>query len=178
MKRNAFVYIQITLLAIAAVIPMTVFLRIKMHKDRDGGVFYTVPLFFSVIMLMFVGMAKLSMSIAKLVVFYKQRDLLRILPTIVEVVLRVSTTYCVIEYDPNVGRSFTQLLLLELVNQRAFKLFRFIGTLRRNTIIANTFWSFALFPLLALGSFILAQKELKKWWIGGHCEQNIIVYEY
>ncbi|GMH15940.1 hypothetical protein Nepgr_017781 [Nepenthes gracilis] len=183
MKRNAFVYIfKISQLAIVAIIAMTVFLRTKIHKDRDGGVIYTGSLFFGVIMLMFVGMAEMSMTIAKLPVFYKQRDLLFFPPwayalpswllkiplTIVDVAVWVFTTYYVIGYDPNVGRLFKQLLLLALVNQTASGLFRFIGAAGRSMIIANTFGSFALLSLFALGGFVLSRKEVKKWWIWGY----------
>lgn len=102
-----------------AFISMTLFLRTKMHRDTvtDGGV-YIGALFFTVITIMFNGMAEISMTIAKLPIFYKQRDLLfypawayalpswilKIPITFVEVAAWVFTTYYVIGYDPNVGR--------------------------------------------------------------------------
>ena len=75
-------------------------------------------LFFGVGMLMFNGMADLALTIAKLPVFYKQRDLLffpawsyalptwilKIPITFVEVGVWVVLTYYVIGFDPNVGR--------------------------------------------------------------------------
>ncbi|GAB2234368.1 hypothetical protein Drorol1_Dr00003617 [Drosera rotundifolia] len=183
MKRNSFVYLfKIVQLTLVAFISMTVFLRTKMHKDVDGGSIYMGSLFFAVVMLMFVGMAELSMTIAKLPVFYKQRDLLfypawayalpswflKIPLTLVEVSLWVFTTYYVIGYDPDVGRLFKQLLLLALVNQAASGLFRSIGAAGRNMIVANTFGSFALLSLFALGGFVLSRQNVKKWWIWGY----------
>ena len=60
-----------------AFISMTVYFRTEMHKRTltDGG-FYTGAAFFGVTMLMFNGMSEISMTIAKLPVFYKQRNFL------------------------------------------------------------------------------------------------------
>ena len=83
----------------------------------DGGI-YTGALFFTAIMIMFNGMAELSMTIAKLPVFYKQRELLFFPPwtysippwilkipiTFVEVAAWVFLTYYVIGFDPNIAR--------------------------------------------------------------------------
>lgn len=76
-------------------------------------------LFFSIIMIMFNGFSELSLAIAKLPVFFKQRDylfypawtyalpswILKIPITFVEVGVWVFMTYYVIGFDPNVGRS-------------------------------------------------------------------------
>ncbi|GAB2293594.1 transcription factor [Dionaea muscipula] len=183
MKRNSFVYLfKLTQLTIMAIIAMTVFLRTKMHKDVDGGATYMGSLFFAVVMLMFVAMAEISMTIAKLSVFYKQRDLLffpawayalpnwllKIPLTLAEASLWVLTVYYVIGYDPNVGRLFKQMLILALINQAASGLFRFIGAAGRNMIVANTFGSFALLSLFALGGFVLSRPSVHKWWIWGY----------
>lgn len=75
-------------------------------------------LFFAVVMLMFNGFAEISMTVAKLPVFYKQRDLLfypawsyalpvwiiKIPITFLEVAVWVVLTYYVIGFDPDVGR--------------------------------------------------------------------------
>ena len=102
-----------------AVIAMTLFLRTEMHKNStDDGNIYTGALFFTVVMIMFNGMAELAMTIAKLPVFYKQRDflfypawayalstwVLKIPITFVEVAVWVFMSYYVIGFDPNVGR--------------------------------------------------------------------------
>eukprot|EP00261_Vitis_vinifera_P036373 XP_019077616.1 PREDICTED: pleiotropic drug resistance protein 1-like [Vitis vinifera] len=173
----------ILLLAVMAVIAMTLFLRTEMHKNStDDGNIYTGALFFTVVMIMFNGMAELAMAIAKLPVFYKQRDLLfypawayalptwvlKIPITFVEVGVWVFITYYVIGFDPNVERLFRQYLLLLLVNQMASGLFRFIAAAGRNMIVANTFGAFALLMLLALGGFILSYDNVKKWWIWGY----------
>lgn len=75
-------------------------------------------LFFALVTLMFNGFAELAMTIAKLPVFYKQRDLLFYPPwayalpswilkipiSFAEVAAWVALTYYVIGFDPNVGR--------------------------------------------------------------------------
>lgn len=55
------------------------------------------------------------------------------------------------------NRLFKQYMLLLLINQMASSLFRFIGAVGRNMIVANTFGSFALLILLVLGGFILSR---------------------
>jgi len=102
-----------------ATIAMTLFLRTEMHRDSlNGGGVYSGALFFAVVMIMFNGMAELSMTIAKLPSFYKQRDLLffpswayaiptwilKIPITFLEVAAWVFLTYYVIGFDPNVTR--------------------------------------------------------------------------
>ncbi|CAL2280413.1 unnamed protein product [Prunus armeniaca] len=127
-------------------------------------------------------MAELSMTIAKLPVFYKQRKLLFFPPwayalpawilkipiTCLEVAVWVFITYYVIGYDPNVERLFKQYLLLLLINQMASALFRFIAGFGRSLTIVNTFGSFALVMLFALGGFVLSREDIKKWRIWGY----------
>ena len=55
-------------------------------------------------------------------------------------------------------RFFRQYLLLLVLNQMASALFRFIGAIGRgDLILANSFGSFALVTLFALGGFVLSR---------------------
>ncbi|XP_052883732.1 pleiotropic drug resistance protein 1-like [Gossypium arboreum] len=184
MRRNSFVYIfKCIQLTIVSCITMTLFLRTEMDRDSvQGGRIYMGALFFGMIFIMFNGMPELSMTITKLPVFYKQRDLLFFPPwayalpswilkipmTFIEVSVWVFITYYVIGYDPNVERFFRQYLLLVLINQMASSLFRFIASAARNMIVANTFGTFALLVLFALSGFILARDKIRGWWIWGY----------
>nr|QVT92329.1 ABC transporter [Salvia miltiorrhiza] len=166
-----------------SLIAITLFLRTEMGKDNigDGGI-YTGALFFAVILVMFNGMSELAMTIYKLPVFYKQRDMyffppwayaipswiLKIPVTFLEVALWVFVTYYVIGFDPNITRLLKQYLLLLFMHQAASGLFRFIGSAGRNMIVANTFGLFALLLLFALGGFVLARGDVKKWWLWGY----------
>ncbi|KAG6389552.1 hypothetical protein SASPL_151023 [Salvia splendens] len=163
-----------------------------MSKDNvaDGGV-YTGALFFTVIMVMFNGMSELAMTIYKLPVFYKQRDMfffppwayaipswvLKIPITFVEVGIWVFLTYYVIGFDPNVSRFLKQYLLLLVVHQAASALFRFIGAAGRNMIVANTFGLFALLLLFALGGFVLSREDVKSWWIWGYYASPLMYFQ-
>ncbi|XP_030543117.1 pleiotropic drug resistance protein 1-like [Rhodamnia argentea] len=184
MKRNSFVYIfKMSQLIIMAFITMTVFLRTEMHRDTvtDGGIYFGA-LFFTLIIIMFNGFSELAMSIMKLPVFYKQRDflffppwtyalptwILKIPISFVEVAVWVILTYFVIGYDPNPGRFFKQYLLLLCLHQMASGLFRFIGSVGRNIIVANTFGSLGLLTILVLGGFIISRDNIKPWWIWGY----------
>ncbi|TXG75396.1 hypothetical protein E1A91_1Z018500v1 [Gossypium mustelinum] len=171
MKRNSFVYIfKCMQLTVMALITMTLFFRTEMHKDSvQGGRIYMGALFF-------------GMDYDYLPVFYKQRDLLffpswayalpswilKIPITFLEVSIWVFITYYVIGFDPNAERFFRQYLILVLTNQMASGLFRSIAAIGRNMIVANTFGSFALLVLFALGGFVLSREDIKGWWIWGY----------
>ncbi|KAL3819063.1 hypothetical protein ACJIZ3_004968 [Penstemon smallii] len=184
MKRNSFVYVfKMTQLILMSVISMTVFLHTNMHKSTviDGGI-YMGALFYALIMIMFNGFSELALSIIKLPVFYKQRDLLFFPPwayslpawilkipiTLVEVLVWVCITYYATGYDSDAGRFFKQLLLLICSSQMSSGLFRLMGALGRNVIVANTFGSCALLTVLVLGGFILSRDDIKAWWIWGY----------
>ena len=100
-------------------IAMTLFFRTKMHRDSvtDGSI-YLGSLFFAVMVIMFNGLSELALTIIKLPVFFKQRDLLffpawaytiptwvlKIPISFVEVGGFVFMAYYVIGFDPNAGR--------------------------------------------------------------------------
>ncbi|KAL0297339.1 UNVERIFIED_CONTAM: Pleiotropic drug resistance protein 1 [Sesamum radiatum] len=165
-KDEPYRFIPLTVMALTA---MTVFLRTKMHKDtlEDGGI-YTGALFFTVIMVMFNGLTELSMTIQKLPVFYKQRDMfffpswayaipswiLKIPVTFLEVAIWTFLTYYVIGFDPNVGSQHPHCSDL-------------LGS-GRNMIVANTFGLFALLMLFALGGIVLSREDVKNWWLWGY----------
>ena len=105
--------------AIVGIITMTMFLHTRMHQNSvDDGNLYMGALFFGLIHLMFNGFPEMSMMIARLPVFYKQRDLLfypswaYALPTwivkipfsLVEAVIWVCVTYYMIGFAPGIER--------------------------------------------------------------------------
>ncbi|KAK1313458.1 ABC transporter G family member 36 [Acorus calamus] len=163
-QRNSFVYIFKTVqIVIVAIIASTVFLRTKMHSDNipDANL-YIGALLFAIIINMFNGFAELSLTIARLPVFYKQRDLL-FYPawafTIPNFVLRVPIS--VLEF-------FKQFLIVFLIQQMAAGLFRATAGLCRTMIISNTGGALAVLVLFLLGGFILPKDKIPKWWIWGY----------
>ncbi|PON66383.1 ABC-2 type transporter [Parasponia andersonii] len=190
MNRDSFPYIfQLAKFTFNAAIVATLFMRTKMHHNKvDDGLSYLGPLFFSVVISLLSGLSELSMTIAKLPVFYKQRDLrfyhawayafstwiLKIPMTFLEVAVWVSITYYSIGFDPNVGRLYRQFLLLILVNQMDSALFRTIAANCRNMIVAYPLGLFVSLLLLALGGSLLSRgtvdgtQNIKSWWIWGY----------
>ncbi|XP_072978501.1 ABC transporter G family member 39 [Typha angustifolia] len=184
MKRNSFVYIfKVVQLIILGSIAMTIFLRTKMHRNSvEDGVIFLGAMFLGLVTHLFNGFAELAMSIAKLPIFYKQRDLLfypswaYALPTwilkipisFLECAVWILMTYYVIGFDPNIERFFRHYLLLVLVSQMASGLFRFLAALGREMVVADTFGSFAQLIMLILGGFLISRDDIKKWWIWGY----------
>ncbi|XP_070661681.1 ABC transporter G family member 29-like [Malus domestica] len=183
-KRNSLVYIFKTVKSIiAALVVTTVFLRTQMHsRNENDGALYIGALIFSMIINMFNGMAELSLTIAKLPVFYKHRDLLfhpawtftlpnvllRIPVSLFESLVWVAITYYTIGYAPEISRFLKQLLLLFLLQQMATGMFWLIAGVCRSMIIANTGGSLALLTVSMLGGFIIRREEIPKWWRWGY----------
>ncbi|EPS72278.1 hypothetical protein M569_02480, partial [Genlisea aurea] len=184
LQRNSFVYLsKFVQLIVTGCLTMTLFFRIIMHRDTvaDGWI-YMGALFDTILLALFNGFVELSLSIAKLPVFYKQRGLLLFpawaysfgrwlikLPiSVIEMGIWVSLTYFIIGYDPSAERFFKQFLILILVNQMAGGLLRMIAALGRNMVVAYTFGISALLTLIALGGYVLTQDEIRKWWIWGY----------
>ncbi|XP_044495069.1 pleiotropic drug resistance protein 1-like isoform X1 [Mangifera indica] len=184
MKRNAFVHIlNLIQLIVTALIGSTIFLRTEMMRSNliDGGI-YMGALFFDVVAVTFNGLAELAMTIFKLPVFYKQKNLLffpawayalplwilKIPVTTIEVGVWVFITYYVMGLDPQIHRFFKQYLVLFFTNQMASALFRLAAALARDLIAATTFGSFILLILFANSGFVLSRDAIKKWWIWGY----------
>lgn len=108
-------FLQIVILAS---ITMTVFFRTRMKVDYVGANKYLGALFYSLMMLVVNGFPELSMTVARLSVFYKQRELcfypawayaipasiIKIPISFLEAVIWVSLTYYVIGYSPEPQR--------------------------------------------------------------------------
>ncbi|XP_024023080.1 ABC transporter G family member 32 [Morus notabilis] len=183
MKRNSFIYIfKFIQLLFVALITMSVFFRTTMHHNSiDDGGLYLGALYFSMVIILFNGFTEVSMLVAKLPVLYKHRDLhfypswaytlpswvLSIPTSLMESGFWVAITYYVIGYDPAVTRFLRQLLLYFLLHQMSIALFRLMGSLGRNMIVANTFGSFAMLVVMALGGYVISRDRVPRWWIWG-----------
>eukprot|EP01018_Ginkgo_biloba_P008437 Gb_15305 [translate_table: standard] len=183
-KRNSFVHIfKTSQLIFVAFVTMTVFFRTKMHHNtvNDGGL-YLGALYLGVMMCLSNGFTETAMTIAKLPVLYKQRDLLfyptwiyslpnwilSILNSLLESAIWVFITYYVIGFDPNIARFFRQFLLIFFEHQMSIGLFRLMASLGRNMVVATTFGSFSMLIVMVLGGFILSRESIRSWWIWGY----------
>ncbi|KAK3003971.1 hypothetical protein RJ639_019567 [Escallonia herrerae] len=184
LKRNSFIYFfKFFQLLLIILIIMSVFFRTTMHHDTldDGGV-YLGALYFAIVMILFNGFLEVPMLIANLPVLYKHRDsrfypswvytlpswFLSIPSSLLESVIWVGATYYVVGFDPQITRCLRQLLLYLSLHQMSIALFRVMASLGRNMIVANTFGSFAMLVVMALGGFILSRDSIPSWWIWGY----------
>ncbi|XP_015901954.1 pleiotropic drug resistance protein 2 [Ziziphus jujuba] len=183
MKRNGFVYIfKTTQITIMSLIAMTVFFRTEMPVTVVGGGKFFGALFFSLINVMFNGMAELGMTVFRLPVFFKQRDhlfypawafglpiwVLRIPLSFMESAIWIVLTYYTIGFAPAPSRFFRQFLAFFAVHQMALSLFRFIAALGRTQIVANTLGTFTLLLVFVLGGFIVAKDDIEPFMIWGY----------
>nr|QVT92310.1 ABC transporter [Salvia miltiorrhiza] len=184
MKRNSPVYIfRMIQLLVMATISSTIFLRTEMEKQTvtDGGI-YMGALFFTLIVVMFNGFSDMALSILRLPVFYKQRDLLffpvwsyslpawilRIPISFLDVAIWALTTYYSIGFDSDATRFFKYWFVLVWANQMASAMFRLMGSLARNMTVANSFGTCSLVTVFVLAGFIVSRDKIKKWWIWGY----------
>ncbi|XP_057464053.1 pleiotropic drug resistance protein 2-like [Actinidia eriantha] len=184
MKRNSFVYIfKTTQITIMSIIAFTVFFRTEMKSGQlaDGDKFYGA-VFFSLINVMFNGMAELHMTCGRLPVFFKQRDslfypawafaipiwLLRIPLSLMESGIWIVLTYYTIGFAPSASRFFRQLLALFGIHQMALSLFRSIAGLGRTQVVAGTLGTFTLLMVFVFGGFIVAKDDIEPWMIWGY----------
>ncbi|CAI0438488.1 unnamed protein product [Linum tenue] len=184
MKRNSYVYVfKILQLIIMAVVIGTLFLRTEMKRETAiDGLIYMGAMFFIVIMILFNGMADLSIMLPKLPVFYKQRKfrfyppwafslppcLLHIPIIFLEVAAFVPIPYYMIGFDPQIARLFKQYFLLVLVSQMSGSMFRFIGSIGRNETVSSTLSAFILLVLLTMSGFVLSRDRINKLGIWGY----------
>ncbi|KAL0341974.1 UNVERIFIED_CONTAM: ABC transporter G family member 35 [Sesamum calycinum] len=179
-KRNSFFYVFKTVqIIIVAMIASTVFLRIKLHaRNEEDGAVYVGALVFGMIINTFNGYVEISLTIQRLPVLYKHRDLLFHPPwafTIPNFLLRIPislfesavwmvTTYYTIGFAPEASRFFKQLLWVFLIQQMAAGLFRLIAGICRTMIISKTGGSLTLLLVFLLGGFILPVDQIPVWW--------------
>ncbi|KAL3611256.1 hypothetical protein D5086_002276 [Populus alba] len=169
--------------AFVGLVTCTLFLRTRLHPtDEMNGNLYLSCLFFGLVHMMFNGFSELSLLIFRLPVFYKQRDnlfhpawvwsvasfILRLPYSIVEAVVWSCVVYYTVGFAPGAGRFFRFMLLLFSVHQMALGLFRTMGSIARDLIVANTFGAAALLAIFLLGGFIIPKAMIKPWWIWGY----------
>lgn len=105
-------------LIIIAVMTMTVFLRTRMDIDIFHANYYMGSLFYALVILLVDGIPEMPMTLERLEVFYKQKELyyypawayaipatiLKIPLSLVESLVWTSLTYFVIGYSPEFWR--------------------------------------------------------------------------
>ncbi|KAJ9698671.1 hypothetical protein PVL29_007638 [Vitis rotundifolia] len=180
-SRHRFLYIFRTCqVAFVGLITCTMYLRTRIHpRNEADGELYLSCLFFGLVHMMFNGFSELPIMIARLPIFYKQRDnyfhpawawsvaswILRLPYSVIESVIWSCVVYYPVGFAPSAGRFFRFLFVLFSVHQMALGLFRVMAASARDMIVANTVCSFALLVVLLLGGFLIPKALIKKWWV-------------
>lgn len=114
-----FVFFLLSLqLVIIASITMTVFLHSRMAVDLIHANLYSGALFYALIILLVDGYPEISLTVSRIAVFYKQRELcfypawayaipaaiLKLPLSLLEAFVWTALTYYVIGYSPEIGR--------------------------------------------------------------------------
>ncbi|KAK8690333.1 hypothetical protein V6N13_089026 [Hibiscus sabdariffa] len=183
-KRNSFFYIfKTTQIIIVSFFASTVYVRTrKHHRNEDDAFVYNGALMFTLITNMFNGYPEITLMIARLPVFFKQRDLLlypawsfaipllvtKLPMTIFETIAWMAMTYYTIGFAPEAGRFFKQMLVVFLIQQMAASLFRLISGVCRTIVVSNTGGMLALMFVVMLAGFTPPRTQIPKWWKWGY----------
>nr|KJB18682.1 hypothetical protein B456_003G064800 [Gossypium raimondii] len=193
MKRNSFTYVfKSVQLVIIASITMTTFLRTRMVVDVIHSSYFMGSLFYALVILHVDGFPELSMTVSRIAVFYKQRELcfypawayaipaaiLKVPLSLLESFVWTSMTYYVIGYSPEVGRLhlenfccsrkakvmfFRQFLIYFGVHLTSISMFRCIASLFQTIVASTTVGALAIMIVLLFGGFILPRPSLPSW---------------
>ncbi|CAI9101370.1 OLC1v1038676C1 [Oldenlandia corymbosa var. corymbosa] len=178
MKRNSFIYVfKFVQILFNASITMTLFLRTRMKVDLLHANYYMGALFYTITIFVLNGFPELTLTVARLGVFYKQRDLffyptwayaiptaiLKIPLSFLEAVVFTCLTYYVIGYTPEVGRFFSHLTVLFLVHLASVSMYRFIASVCRTLIAATMAGSLLLLYAFVFLGFIMPRSSMPTW---------------
>ncbi|ESQ52364.1 hypothetical protein EUTSA_v10016144mg [Eutrema salsugineum] len=178
MKRNYFVYLFKTFqLVLLAIITMTVFIRTRMGIDIIHGNSYMGCLFFAIIVLLVDGLPELSMTVQRLAVFYKQKQLclypawayaipatvLKVPLSLLESLVWTCLTYYVIGYAPEASRFFRQLIMLFAVHFTSISMFRCIAAVFQTGVASMEAGTIAVLVTFVFAGFVIPYTDMPRW---------------
>ncbi|XP_050220408.1 pleiotropic drug resistance protein 3-like [Mercurialis annua] len=178
MKRNSFIYVFKTgQLVILSAFAMTVLLGSRLSVDVLHANDYLGAMFFALILLLVDGFPELPMTVTRLAVFHKQKELcfypawayaipatiLKIPVSFLEAFVWTSLTYYVIGFSPEAGRFFRQFLLLSMVHLTSTSMFRLIASVCQTMVASTTVGSLFIIANLLFGGFILPKPSMPAW---------------
>ncbi|PWA73251.1 pleiotropic drug resistance protein 2 [Artemisia annua] len=165
-------------LTFMSLVGMAMFFRTTMPVGSlENGIKFFGALFFGLHIVMFNGMAELSLTVVRLPIFYKQRDsllypawafalpiwLLRIPLSLMESGIWVVLTYYTIGFAPDATRFGRQFLTFFAIHQVALSLFRLLAAVARTEVLSYTLGPFTLMFIGTLGGFVVAKDDSKPW---------------
>ncbi|KAL0666525.1 hypothetical protein Bca4012_029229 [Brassica carinata] len=178
MKRNYFVYLFDTfLLILSAILTMTVFIRTRMGVDIVHGNSYMSCLFFATVVLLVNGAPELNMTVERLAVFYKQKQLCfypawayAIPATVLKVPLSffqslvwTCLTYYVIGYTPEASRFLRQFIMLFAVHFTTISMFRCIAGIFQTGVASMAAGGFAVLITFVFAGFAIPYTDMPGW---------------
>ncbi|RZC48744.1 hypothetical protein C5167_017175 [Papaver somniferum] len=178
MRRNSFIYVFKTAqLVFIAFVTMTVFLRTRMHVDVIHANYYLGALFYALMILLFDGFPELSMTVSRLAVFYKQRELcfypawayavpaaiLKIPLSLLEAIVWTVLTYYVIGFSPEFGRFISQFVLLFAMHLASISMYRLVAAFFQTVVASSVAASYVVLFVLLFGGFVIPQPSMPAW---------------
>ncbi|CAD5327980.1 unnamed protein product [Arabidopsis thaliana] len=178
MKRNSFIYLfKSALLVFNALVTMTVFLQVGATTDSLHGNYLMGSLFTALFRLLADGLPELTLTISRLGVFCKQKDLyfypawayaipsiiLKIPLSVLDSFIWTLLTYYVIGYSPEVKRFFLQFLILSTFNLSCVSMFRAIAAIFRTIIASTITGAISILVLSLFGGFVIPKSSMPAW---------------
>lgn len=156
---------------------MTVYLRTGSKRDVVHANYLMGSLFFSIFKMLADGLPELTLTISRLSVFYKQKELyfypawayavpsaiLKIPISFLEAFMWTSLTYYVIGYSPDIGRFFRQFLIFFALHLSCISMFRAIAATFRDFVLATTIGTVSVVLLSLFGGFVLRKPSMPAW---------------
>ncbi|CAN6929218.1 unnamed protein product [Brassica oleracea] len=170
MKRNSFIYLfKSGLLVFNALVTMTVFLQAGATTDARHGNYLMGSLFTALFRLLADGLPELTLTLSRMGVFCKQKDLyfypawayaipsivLKIPLSVFDSFLWTLLTYYAIGYSPEVGRFFRQFLILFTFNISCVSMFRAIAAIFRTFVASSIIGAISVLVLSSFGGFVI-----------------------
>ncbi|KAG0548825.1 hypothetical protein BDA96_01G201000 [Sorghum bicolor] len=177
-KRSMFVYaFKTAQLSIVAVITMSVFFQTRMTTDLTHANYYMGALYFSIFIIMLNGIPEMSMQIARLPSFYKQKSyhfypswayaipasILKVPVSLLCSLVWICITYYGIGYTATTSRFFCQLLILSLLHQSVMAFYRFVAAYAQTHILCFFYAFISLLIFLVFGGCILPKSSIPGW---------------
>ncbi|XP_023634094.1 ABC transporter G family member 42 isoform X1 [Capsella rubella] len=178
MKRNSFVYVfKSGLLILIGSIAITVYLRTGSTRDAPHANYLMGSLFFSLFKLLSDGLPELTLTISRIAVFCKQKELyfypawayaipsaiLKIPISFLESFLWTSLTYYAIGYSPEMGRFIRQFLIFFALHLTCISMFRAIAAIFRDFVVSTTIGTISVMLLSVFGGFIVRKSTMPAW---------------
>ncbi|DBA99141.1 TPA: hypothetical protein ACH3X3_011764 [Trebouxia sp. C0006] len=179
LRRNLVLYkMKVIQVFVLGLIAATLFLRTHIHPiSPNDGQEIAGFLFFSTLVMLFNGIADLSMTVEYLPVFWKQQHMLFFdafsfsFPAFLQRIpfsLAAATTWTVVTYFPvglagEASRFFMYLACLFLIHQVGISVFRFVATLSRNIVVANALGMMLLLCIFLMDGFVIQRRYIHPW---------------